>query len=179
MVVERIRWDSREAMVRLLQRTLDRLTATVAWGVLPLGALLCAQWPLRDVVAAGSRQANDLAQWIFALYVAVAIRHATQRRAHIAADAWAAGYAPATRDALRRFGLAACLLPWALFVLVDAAPATWRSIVGLEAFPETLNPLYFVIKASAWLLALLLALETLLGLAEPRGERPASTPSDP
>ena len=155
-------------MVRLLQRALDRLTAAVAWGVLPLGALLCAQWPLRDLVAAGSRQANDLAQWTFALYVAIAIRHATHRRAHIAADAWAAGYAPGTRAALRRWGQAACLLPWTLFVLVDGAAPVWRSIVGLEAFPETLNPLYFVVKASAWLLALLLALEALLALLERR-----------
>jgi len=151
-------------MVRLLQRALDRLTAAAAWLVLPLGALLCAQWPLRDLVAAGSRQANDLAQWIFALYVAIAVRHATRRRAHIAADAWAARSAATTRAALRRWGMAACVLPWALFVLVGAAPAAWRSVVGLEAFPDTLNPLYFVIKASAWLLALLLGLEVLLDL---------------
>ena len=151
-------------MVRLLQRALDRLTTCAAWLVLPLGALLCAQWPLRDLVAAGSRQANDLAQWIFALYVAFAIRHATRRRAHLAADAWAARRPPATRATLRRWGTAACVLPWTLFVLVDAAAPAWRSVAGLEAFPDTLNPLYFVIKASAWLLALLLALEVTLDL---------------
>jgi TRAP-type mannitol/chloroaromatic compound transport system permease small subunit len=159
---------------RAAQRALDRLTGAGAWLVLPLGALLCAQWPLRDLVAAGSRQANDLAQWIFALYVALAVRHATRRRAHVAADAWAhAHLAPRTQQALRRFGLAACVVPWALYVLASGAAPVWRSIVALEAFPDTLNPLYFVVKASAWLLALLLLLQALVDAAMPAAGDPA------
>ena len=164
-------------MVRLLQRTLDRLTATVAWGVLPLGALLCAQWPLRDVVAAGSRQANDLAQWIFALYVAVALRAATRARSHVTAG-FAHDDTP-WRRRLGRIGEAVCVLPWALFVLVVAAEPTWRSIVGLEAFPDTSNPLYFVVRASAWLLALGVALQALLDLvvaASHDEQRPTDAP---
>ena len=39
----------------------------------PLALLLFAQWPLRDVVQAYSRQTNDWAQILFAVYVAVAI----------------------------------------------------------------------------------------------------------
>jgi hypothetical protein len=41
--------------------------------VVPLALLLFAQWPLRDGVQAYSRQANDAAQILFAVYAAVAI----------------------------------------------------------------------------------------------------------
>jgi hypothetical protein len=40
---------------------LRRLFLAAACLVLPLAALLFAQWPLRDLVPAGSLQANDLA----------------------------------------------------------------------------------------------------------------------
>ena len=155
-------------VARGLERGLDRVTGAGAWLVLPLVALLSAQWPLRDAVAAGSRQANDLAQWIFALYVALAVRHATRRRAHMAADAWAhAHLAARTRAAVQRVGAALCVLPWALYVLASGALPVWRSILQLEAFPDTFNPLYFMIKASAWLLALLLALQAIVDALMP------------
>jgi hypothetical protein len=47
-----------------------------------------------------------------------------------------------------------CVLPWALFVLVAGAAPTWRSLVGRGAFTDTFNPLYFIVRGSAWLLAL-------------------------
>jgi len=156
-----------------LQRILDRVTSAGAWLVVPLVVLLCAQWPLRDAVAAGSRQANDLAQWIFALYVALAVRYATRRGAHVAADAWAHAHLSArTRAIAHRFGAAACVLPWALYVLASGALPVWRSVSQLEAFPDTLDPLYFVIKASAWLLALLLALQAIVDALAPGVREP-------
>ena len=54
--------------------SLDRLIAgVVSLGgllALPVVLLLFLQWPLRDLVRAYSREANDLGQWLFALYVA-------------------------------------------------------------------------------------------------------------
>ena len=147
-----------------IHRGLDALTRAGAWLVLPLALLLSAQWPLRDAVGAGSRQANDLAQWLFALYVAMALRQATRARGHIAADAGSARLAPALRRALARWGEALCVLPWAMFVLVSGAMPVWLSVRGLEAFPDTYNPLYFMVKLSAWLLALLMALQALADL---------------
>jgi len=44
-----------------LSAGLDRVTRAAAWLVLPLALLLFAQWPLRDLVGAWSRQANDIA----------------------------------------------------------------------------------------------------------------------
>jgi TRAP-type mannitol/chloroaromatic compound transport system permease small subunit len=140
---------------------LDRLTGAASLLVLPLAVLLFAQWPLRDVVGAGSRPANDMAQWIFALYVAVALRHTTRECGHMATDAVAARYSPLWRRRIARWGQPLCVLPWALFVLVSGAPSAWQSLRQLESFPDTLNPLYFVIKGSVWLLALLVALQSL------------------
>jgi TRAP-type C4-dicarboxylate transport system permease small subunit len=75
-----------------VERVLDRLNRSAGLLALPLAGLLCAQWPLRDVVGAGSRQANDMAQWIFAVYVAFAFRHATRVHGHLATDALASHY---------------------------------------------------------------------------------------
>lgn len=144
---------------------LDRATRIGAWLVLPLALLLFAQWPLRDAIGAWSRQTNDIAQWVFALYVALALRDATRHRAHMAAGLFVARYSTRWQRRIARFGEAICVLPWAIFVLVTGARPTWNSVVGLEAFPDTFNPLYFVIRASAWLLALLMALQALVDMA--------------
>ncbi len=129
------------------------------WLVLPIGLLLFLQWPLRDLVRAWSREANDLAQWLFALYVAAAVTAATRAGSHLATDAVARRYAASTRRRLGHAGALLALLPWALFVIATAAPATWQSLRQLEAFPETGNPFYFVIKLAAVLMAVLMARE--------------------
>ena len=54
-----------------LDRLIGHTVAAAQWLALPLVLLLFLQWPLRDVVHAYSRQANDLGQIVFALYVAV------------------------------------------------------------------------------------------------------------
>ena len=64
---------------------LDRVLGTILlWGatlVLPVSLLLFLQWPLRDLVHHYSREANDFAQLLFALYVSLAVTcaHATTR----------------------------------------------------------------------------------------------------
>ncbi len=151
-----------------LNRALDLATRWGAVLVLPLIALLFLQWPLRDGLAAGSRQANDAAQWLFALYVALAIAHTTARRGHMSANILAARYPLSVRRALARVGEALSVLPWSLFVLVSSAASTWRSLRSFEAFPDTSNPLYFVVKCSVFLLAALLALRSLADLLTPR-----------
>jgi TRAP-type C4-dicarboxylate transport system permease small subunit len=160
-----------------LAGALDRATRAVAWLALPLAALLFAQWPLRDLVGAWSRQANDVAQWIFALYVAFAVRAATRAHAHMATSLAVPGPRRRWRRVLDRCGEAVLVLPWAIFVLVDGAAPTWRSLVGLEAFADTFDPLYFVIRLSAWLLALGVLLEALLALTSPPDTGDGTPPS--
>jgi len=152
-------------------RTLDRLIAgVVTCGlvlVLPVSLLLFLQWPLRDLVQAYSREANDLAQWLFALYVSIAVTSATRSRGHLAADALARRYSIATRIKLYRCACVGVLLPWSGFVLYAVAPMIWQSAVQLERFPETFNPGYFVLKASVGLLALLVLLQAILDALHP------------
>jgi TRAP-type C4-dicarboxylate transport system permease small subunit len=152
-------------LVLALAAGLDRTTRIGAWLVLPLALLLFAQWPLRDLVGAWSRQANDIAQWIFAIYVALALREATRRRAHMAAAFLIGRYPLRWQRRLARFGEALAVLPWAAFVLFAGAAPTWNSVAELEAFPDTGNPLYFLIRVSTWLLALLMLLQALITLA--------------
>ena len=153
---------------------LDRLIATVLrslqWLILPVVILLFLQWPLRDLVRSHSREANDLGQWIFALYVAASITAATRARTHLAADVVARRYGPRVRTALVRCGAAFGLVPWALLVLIAGKNMVLGSLLSLEAFPDTYNPGYFIIKLAVWVLAGLVLAQAVLDIARPRPE---------
>jgi hypothetical protein len=133
---------------------MPRLLALAASAlVLPLTLLLFAQWPLRDVVQAGSRQANDFAQVIFAIYMAIAVTAASIEGMHLAAR-----HAPDEHDKpvrWRVWAVFACTAPWAVFVLWTSAPGVWQSVLQRERFGETLDEGYFLIRVSLWLLAAL------------------------
>ncbi|HYL71787.1 MAG TPA: TRAP transporter small permease subunit [Candidatus Dormibacteraeota bacterium] len=152
-------------------RGLARLILLGRWLVLPVSLLLFAQWPLRDLVHAYSSSANDLAQWLFALYVSLAMTYATRERSHLAADTVARHYSIPARNLIARAGALCCVLPWSLFFLVASWPMVMQSVRQLEEFPETYNPGYFLIKVSAWLLALLALLQALLDVARPAPPR--------
>ena len=138
------------------------MTAVGRWLVLPVSLLLFLQWPLRDVFQAYSREANDLAQCLFALYVSIAITYATRRHTHLATDVVAQRLSHGTRETLERIAALIVLVPWSLFILYAAWPMTEQSVRQLEAFPETYNPGYFVLKIALLLAALLVMLQALL-----------------
>ncbi|NML45642.1 hypothetical protein HHL11_17965 [Ramlibacter sp. G-1-2-2] len=133
----------------------QRLLLAAAALVLPLAGLLFAQWPLRDWLQAYSRQANDLGQVLFALYIAVAVTAASEAGAHLAA----ARQRLSPRAAA--IAVLACTGPWALYLLVITAQPVWQSLRTLEKFPETLDPGYFLVRIALWLLAALVLLQAL------------------
>lgn len=133
-----------------------RLLLAAALLVLPLAALLFAQWPLRELVHAWSREANDLAQIVFALFMAVAVTAASRAGAHLSTHHH---QTPPAR--WRDWAVLACLAPWCVFVLWTSAPAVWASVAGAERFAETFNPGYFVIKAALWLMVVLVLADAL------------------
>ncbi len=155
------------ALGRLLDRFVEGVIRAAAWLVLPVGLLLFLQWPLRDLVQAYSREANDLAQCLFALYVSVAITCATRRHSHLATDAIAQRYSPATRGRLARMGAFVVLVPWSLFILYAAWPMAEQSVRQWEGFPETYNPGYFILKIALVLAALLVLIQSLLDVFRP------------
>ena len=158
-------------MARLLD-ALDRLLrATIGagqWLVLPVLVLLFAQWPLRDIFRAYSREANDLGQIFFALYVAIALSAATRAGTHLAADALARSYPARVRILLVRLGALLGLLPWALFILIAGRRIVLWSVEQQELFPDTFNPGYFLIKVAMALLALLVILQAIIDIARPK-----------
>jgi TRAP-type mannitol/chloroaromatic compound transport system permease small subunit len=151
---------------------LDRLVrATISagqWLVLPVLVLLFAQWPLRDLLRAYSREANDLGQIFFALYVAIALSAATRAGTHLAADALARRYSARVRLRLARLGALLGLLPWGIFMLFAGRKIVWWSFAQLESFPDTDNPGYFLIKGAMALLALLVIAQAILDVARPK-----------
>jgi len=152
--------------------SLDRLIGLLLGAgmvlVLPLSLLLFLQWPLRDLVQAYSREANDLAQILFALYVSLAVTYASRHRTHLAADSLAQRYSAVTRERLVRSASLCVLVPWAGFIIYASWPIVAQSVRQLEAFPETFNPGYFVLKLALFLLALLVLLQALLDCLRPR-----------
>ena len=157
-------------------RFLDQLVASVLaaakWLALPIVVLLFLQWPLRSIIGLYSREANDLGQWLFALYVAASVTAATRARAHLAADTMACKYSAATRQWLARAGALFGLIPWSIIVLATSWSIVRDSARLLERFPDTGNPGYFIIKLALLLMALLVLIEGLLELMPVR--RPSS-----
>lgn len=153
-----------------LDRTLRRLVAASSVLVLPVSLLLFLQWPLREWLQAYSREANDLAQLLFALYVSIAITAATRHHAHLAADAFARRYQGVVRFWLARLGALFVLIPWSMFVIYAAWPSVAQSVRQLEGFPETFTPGYFIIKLALLLLALLTLVQGVVDVFRVRGE---------
>lgn len=144
-----------------LDRFLGLATRLGGWLAIPIFLALFAQWPLRDVVKCCSRETNDAAQWIFALYVATAVVAATRAGAHLRADSHARRYAPATRRRIERMGMGLLLGLFALALLIVSWPAARASLGMLERFANTSNPGYFMIKLAVPWMAALAGLEAL------------------
>lgn len=150
------------AVAPLLDRLIQRITSAGLVLVIPLSLLLFLQWPLRDLVGKYSREANDIAQILFAFYVSLAVTHATRHGGHLAADSVARRYGPALRARLMRIASLLVLLPWSLFIIYASASSVLDSAAQLEHFPDTFNPGYFLIKLCIWLLAALVCAQALL-----------------
>jgi len=158
-------------------RGLDRLIGYVVdattWFALPLVVLLFLQWPLREFFRAFSREANDLGQVAFAFFVAASVTAATRARTHLAADLLARRYSARTRRRLNQIGSAAGLLPWALFVLIAGKTTVFSSLRDLEAFQDSGNPGYFLVKLALYFMAVLILGQSLVDIFRPPavGER--------
>src|SRR5262249_42702963 len=126
----------RMAWIDTVDRTVGATVAAARWLVLPVALILFLQWPLRDFVrwGWGPREATDLGQWVFALYVRLAVTFASRERAHLAVDAIAHDYSLRVRDALARWGTLLCVAPWSLFMLYATWPIAQRSAAQLEKF---------------------------------------------
>ncbi len=147
--------------LRGLDRLIGQIVAAIDWLALPLIVLLFLQWPLRDVLRMFSREANDLGQVVFAFFVAASVTAATRARTHLAADFLARRYTARVRRRLHQLGTIFGLLPWALFVLVASRATVVSSLRDLEAFQDSGNPGYFLIKLALWLMAILIVGQSL------------------
>jgi TRAP-type mannitol/chloroaromatic compound transport system permease small subunit len=153
--------------LRTLDRLIGALVAAAKWLALPLVVLLFLQWPLRDLLRHFSREANDLGQIAFALFVAVSVTAATRAGTHLAVDLVAKRYSARTRAWLVRAGNAFGLLPWALFVLFAGRSAVITSLRDLESFQDSGNPGYFMIKVALWVMGAAVVGQALIDIFRP------------
>jgi TRAP-type mannitol/chloroaromatic compound transport system permease small subunit len=153
--------------LRFIDRFLEVVLTAAKWLALPIVLLLFLQWPLRSIVGLYSREANDLGQWLFAIYVAVSITAATRAKTHLAADTMSRNYSDVTRQWLARTGALLGLIPWSIIVLVTSWAIVRQSALLLERFPDTGNPGYFIIKLALLILALLVLIEGIIEVFRP------------
>ncbi|MGO8913488.1 MAG: TRAP transporter small permease subunit [Bradyrhizobium sp.] len=153
--------------LRGLDRLIGRVVAVARWLALPLVVLLFLQWPLRDLLRSYSREANDLGQVAFALFVAVSVTAATRAGTHLAADLLAQRYSARARRHLNQIGSAIGLLPWALFVLIAGKTTIVSSLRDLESFQDSGNPGYFLVKLALWVMAVLILGQSLVDIFRP------------
>ena len=154
-------------LLRGIDRAIGWLVASAKWLALPLITLLFLQWPLRDLIRSHSREANDLGQIAFAIFVAVSITAATRAGTHLSADLLAQRYSPRTRRRLKQAGAAFGLLPWALFILIAGRTTVVTSLQQLESFQDSGNPGYFLVKLALWVMAIAVIGQALLDIIRP------------
>ena len=157
-----------------MDSVIDRLLGLGKWLVVPVVALLFLQWPLRDLLQAYSREANDLGQILFAFYIALAVTAATRANAHIAVDSLAQRYSDTTRRTLHRLCSGAVLIPWAAFVVWSGRSFVTISLIQFERFQDTGHPGYFLIKIAVLLLAVLVLTAGIVDAVRPTHSRPRS-----
>jgi TRAP-type mannitol/chloroaromatic compound transport system permease small subunit len=154
-----------------IHKALAPLCTAASFLALPLTLLLFAQWPLRDLLQAYSRQANDVGQIVFAFYVAVAVTAASRGQVHLAS--FKASHLGSHRPRWQVWAVLACTVPWALFMLWAGWPLVASSVASLEKFGETLTPGYFLIKLAMAVMVLLILLDSIARL----GPEPHSSPT--
>jgi TRAP-type mannitol/chloroaromatic compound transport system permease small subunit len=159
------------SLVQRLDRVIGAIVAAAKWLALPLIVLLFLQWPLRDGLRLYSREANDLGQVIFALFVAVSVTAATRAGTHLSVDLVARHYSARTRRRLAQIGAAFGLLPWALFVLIAGKTTVLSSVRDFESFQDSGNPGYFMIKLALWVMALLVIAQAVVDIFRARQHR--------
>jgi|SRR5208282_919769 len=150
-----------------LDRLIGHIVGAAQWLALPLILLLFLQWPLRDIVRCCSREANDLGQIIFALFVAVSVTAATRAGTHLAADTLAQRCSARTCRWIKRIGTAVSVLPWALFVVFAGTSFVIPSVLERESFADTDNPGYFIIKAALWIMAIVILSQSAVDVFRP------------
>jgi TRAP-type mannitol/chloroaromatic compound transport system permease small subunit len=157
-------------MAQWLDSGIGRLITIIKWAALAVALLLFVQWPLREWIQAYSREANDIGQWLFALFVAASVTAATRSNRHIAADGLARGYSPGMRRGLQIFGIIFGVVPWALFVAWSGWPAVRNSVAQLERFQDTGNGGYFIVKVALLLLVVLMLAQAVCDLLHRGGK---------
>ena len=150
-----------------IHKTLALLCTVASLLALPLALLLFAQWPLRELLQAYSREANDMGQVVFAFYVAVAVTAASRGHVHLAS--FKPSHQGTHRPRWHGWAVLVCTAPWAIFMLWAGWPLVAASVASLERFGETLTPGYFLIKLAMAGLVLLVLLDGIVRLLpEPR-----------
>lgn len=160
-----------------LERLLAVMVRLCAWLVFPVVLALFLQWPLREVVHAYSREANDFGQICFALFVAASVAAASRAGTHLATEAIAARYSGRVRTVVALVATFVGPVPWALFLFWSGRGIV-ASIASIERFSDTDNPGYFLVKGALLLCTAMILLDAVVRVGRVAVGEPAMRRSD-
>ena len=150
--------DSLVRIADALETVVDRVGRAAAWLVLAVVFLLFVQNPLREFVGRGQFFANDMGQLAHAAVFMIGCAYAWRWDRQVRMDLVYRGMGPRKKAVVNLLGTVFLLLPWLVFVTLDAVPAVIDSVKNLEGFPESGSPGFFVMKS------LLIAFAATMGL---------------
>jgi len=150
--------DSLVRIADALETVVDRVGRVAAWLVLAVVFLLFVQNPLREFVGRGQFLANDMGQLAHAAVFMIGCAYAWRWDRQVRMDLVYRGMGPRKKAVVNLLGTVFLLLPWLVFVTLDAVPAVIESVKNLEGFPESGSPGFFVMKS------LLIAFVATMGL---------------
>ena len=150
--------DSLVRIADALETVVDRVGRAAAWLVLAVVFLLFVQNPLREFVGRGQFFANDMGQLAHAAVFMIGCAYAWRWDRQVRMDLGYRGMGPRKKAVVNLLGTVFLLLPWLVFVTLDAVPAVIDSVKNLEGFPESGSPGFFVMKS------LLIAFAATMGL---------------
>ncbi len=139
----------------------------------------CVQNPLRQYLGRGQFFANDMGQLSHAAVFMIGCAYAWRWDRQVRMDLLYRNMVPRARAVVNLLGTAFLLLPWLVFVTLDAVPTVIDAARNLEGFPESGSPGFFVMKslllafaATVGLLALAVIARSIAVIADPARARP-------
>jgi TRAP-type mannitol/chloroaromatic compound transport system permease small subunit len=149
-----LRW-----VARIADAIVDATGRTAAWLVIFVIVALFGQWPLRELVGRGHILANDFGQIAHAAVFSIGVVYALRWDGHVRLDLIYQRLSARGRAWVDLVGTLLIVVPWAGMVLWFSWQTTLRSVAGLEQFPETWSPGYWLFKVLLVIFALLLLLQ--------------------
>ena len=122
--------DALDRLADGIETVVDRIGRVAAWLVLAVVFFLFVQNPLRQYLGRGQFFANDMGQLCHAAVFMIGCAYAWRWDRQVRMDLLYRNMGPRARAVVNLLGTAFLLLPWLVFVTLDAVPTASRLVAA-------------------------------------------------